>query len=317
MRTLTVPSGVEPMRLDAFLASQVPDCSRRAAQRAIAAGTIRINGRRARKGDRVGGGDVVHADEALFAPPSLQPNPRLAVPVLYEDAAVIALDKPAGLPAHALRPDETDTIANFLLARYPGIATIGKTALEPGIVHRLDTDTSGILLAARTPQAYEALRQQFAAHQVTKEYAALVAGDVGRRGEVRLPIAHHGRDRRRMRIAASDDRHARPALTSYRPLERFGDATLLAVQIPTGVRHQIRVHLAAIGHAVLGDRLYAPPPIAGAAERHLLHARRVVFVHPGTGAPVRVTSALAADFERVLETLRHTQAAGEKSGKAN
>lgn len=317
MRSLNVPTGVGPLRLDVFLTQFVP-CSRRTAQRAIATGEVRVNGRRVRKGGSVGEGDVVEVAGGLTEEARLQPNPNLAIPVLYEDDAVVALDKPAGMPSHALRADETDTAANFLLARYPELAAVGKNDREPGVVHRLDTDTSGVLLAARTPRAYEALRRQFSAHQVIKEYVALVEGDIALPGEVTAPIAHDRHNRRKMRVRAATTElpDARPARTAYRPVERFGEMTLLAVQITTGVMHQIRVHLASRGHPIVGDHLYGTPSHA-AVPRHLLHACRIGFVHPVRGTAMEIRSALAADFAGFLDAMRHKQRVfGGKTAKA-
>jgi 23S rRNA pseudouridine1911/1915/1917 synthase len=235
----------------------------------------------------------------------LQANPRLAVSILYEDTAVVVVDKPPGMPGHALRAEETETVANFLLAWDPRLSGIGDHPLEPGMVHRLDTDTSGVVLVARTAAAYRALRAQFSLHQVGKEYRALVHGDVRRPGSVRAPIAHH-RDRRKMRVCAPGEHavDARPAETHYRPLECFGRHTLLEVHIRTGVMHQIRVHLASIGHPIVGDRLYGRPPGSGEPPRHLLHAAGIDFIHPETGAPMHISSPLPADFSACVEAVR-------------
>lgn len=317
MRSLSLPTGSAPMRLDVFLARHVPQCSRRIAQRAVADGEVRINGRRARKGQTLGEGDTVEVPEALYTPALLAPNPALTVPILFEDAALVALDKPAGMPSHALRADETGTVANFLLARHPELAAVGKGGLEAGIVHRLDTDTSGVLLAARTPEAYQALRRQFSRREVTKEYVALVHGDLAAAGEVSTPIAPERHNRRKMRVCPARSRapDARPAVTSYRPVERFGSRTLLAVQIATGVMHQIRVHLASIGHPVVGDRLYGAPAGADAPARHMLHACRLTVTHPVGGALVRISSPLPADFRAVLERLRSRAPAAGSAGR--
>lgn len=244
--------------------------------------------------------------EDLFVPPALPPNPQLAIPILFEDATLIAVDKPAGMPSQALRAQETGTVANFLLAHDPAMAAAGTTDREAGIVHRLDTDTSGALLAARTADAYRSLRQQFSRREVIKEYLALVEGNLRAPGVVRTPMMHDPRNPRRMTASAAfgQDRRAREAVTYFRPLERFQQATLLLVQIPTGVMHQIRVHLASTGHPVIGDRLYGRP--AAHAARHLLHASRLSFTHPDIGRPVEISSPAPADFTAALRALRAT-----------
>ena len=294
MTALTVPRDVSAVRLDAWLACSLPHCGRRRAQRAIAAGAVRVNGRPARKASRVSAGDVVEVEGWVGAPGPLRANPDLMVSVLYEDAAVLVLDKPSGMPTHALRAEETDTVANFLLARYPEVSGVGKGPLEPGIVHRLDTGTSGVLLVARTADAHAALRRQFAEQAISKEYRALVHGRVPAAGAVDVPIAPIRRSGRKMRVV----RHGpggRPARTLFRPIEPCGDFTLLAVTIATGVMHQIRVHLASIGHPVVGDRLYGPATPPPRVRRHLLHAYRIGFTHPVSGRRVEVTSPLPAD----------------------
>ena len=313
MHSVTVPASSTPLRLDLFLAQQVPQCSRRRVQRAITDGDVRINGRRARKGEQVVAGDVVQVPETLYAPLSLQPNPALRLPILYEDASVIAVDKPPGIASHALRPDETETVANFLLWRYPEVAVAGRTLLEGGAVHRLDTDTSGVLLVARSAGAYRTLRQQFEQRTVIKDYLAIVEGDVRLPGEVRTPITSH-RNHRMVQVTTPSDRSvaARPAVTVFRPRQRLGRFTLLEVEIRTGVRHQIRAHLASIGHAVIGDQLYGSPAAATGAPRQLLHAHRVSLRHPETSAPLRVESPVPADLTAFIQrhrnrkrTLRH------------
>ncbi len=295
MTALTVPRDIAAVRLDTWLARCLPHCGRRRAQRAIAAGSVRVNGRPARKGSRISAGDIVEVEEWVGAPDTLRGNPDLVVPVLYEDAVVLVLDKPSGMPTHALRAGETGTVANFLLARYPELSGVGKRPLEPGIVHRLDTDTSGALLVARSADAYAALRRQFAEQAILKEYRAVVHGRVDTAGAVSVPIAPVRRSGRKMRVARGGAA-GRPARTAFRPIERCGDFTLLAVTITTGVMHQIRVHLASVGHPVVGDRVYGPSIPPPGVRRHLLHAYRIGFAHPLSGRRVVVTSPLPADL---------------------
>jgi 23S rRNA pseudouridine1911/1915/1917 synthase len=305
VETFSVDEADAGLRLDVLLARRA-GWSRRSAQQAIAAGAVCLNGHRVRKAQTVASGDSVAIDPTQMQPPALQPNESLNLRVLYEDEHLIAVNKPAGVPSHALRADETHTVANFLLTRTPGIAAVIANHLEAGLVHRLDTDTSGVLLAARTAAAYEHLRAQFRERAVVKEYLAIVEGDVAMPGEVRTPLTHDRRDRRKMRVATSDDSQARPALTHYRPLERFPAHTLLAVYIETGVMHQIRVHLAALGHPIVGDGLYGSSTVA---PRQLLHAAKLIFSHPVSGERIELHSRPPRDFEAHLGALR-------KSGRA-
>jgi 23S rRNA pseudouridine1911/1915/1917 synthase len=258
-----------------------------------------VNGVADARGQALRPGDVV----CVYLAPlncDLAPQPELRLPILYLDEAVIAVDKPAGMPAVALRASDRDTVANGLLGRYPELRGVGGSAFEVGLVHRLDTPTSGVLLAARTTPTWQQLRAQFRAHRVDKLYLAVVAGDVPRSGTIEIPIAHHP-DRPRQMCACEDRRraeplHARAARTRYRPLRRNGAATLVAVRIRTGVRHQVRVHLAAIGHPLLGDALYADARTAGVAPRLLLHAVRLGFTHPLNGRRIVVRSPLPDGF---------------------
>lgn len=287
-------------RLDVFLHENVPALSRRESQRVIADGHVRVNGRRARKSQSVLPGDVVSIDDDALTPAVPEPAGGLAIEVIYEDAAMVVVDKPAGVPTVALRGASAPTVAGFLVARYPGIEAAGDQPLEAGIVHRLDNDTSGLLIAARTPQAYAALREQFRARHVTKEYTALVHGAVREEGEIEAPIAPERGRRDRMRVTDRTARGARNAETTFRPLRQVGDATLLAVRIRTGVRHQIRVHLAGLGYPLVGDTHYGAPRTEG-VRRHMLHACFLEVDHPLRPERHDFRSALPADF---LEAIR-------------
>jgi 23S rRNA pseudouridine1911/1915/1917 synthase len=297
MARLTLAADASPIRLDKLLCEQLPGCTRRTAKQWIEAGQVRVDGRRARKGQEILPGAVVDVESEERA--RLQPNPSLALEILHEDAAVVAVDKPAGMPTHALHPSETETVANFLLARYPEMDGIGGP-LEPGLAHRLDNDTSGVLLAARTLAAHAELRRQFSEHRVVKKYLTLVRGDLDRAVTIDAPIDHVRGKGRRMRVAEPGS--GRDAVTHVLPLQRFGSHTLLEVEIRSGVRHQIRVHLAAIGHPIDGDRLYDSQADA-AVGRHLLHASSIELVHPVGGEKLVVRSELPADFRERLAVL--------------
>jgi len=304
MRRLTrlvVPPGAGA-RLDAFL-SAAAGLSRRAGRERLASGAVRVNGRRARKGDRVGPGDVIELDPA--------PERRLArqgdlpIRVLFEDDDVVVVDKPSGVASVAINAASRGTVANFLAGRY------GSTGdLDGGLVQRLDNETSGVLLAARTEEARRELRRQLRARLVTKLYLAVVHGDCPAPGAIEEPIGAVPRRPRRVAVRSALPRSgrsaAREAVTFYRPLRRYGTATLLEVTIPTGVRHQIRVHLASIGHPVLGDRLYArnvEPTLS--VPRLLLHAREIRVRHPSHARVLRVRAPLPSDWKEALRRLAH------------
>ena len=306
-----VPEGTSADRLDKVVA-RLFGVSRGRAMDWIAEGRVRIDGKRAPKGTPVPAGAKISVEK----PPPDQPAPQpdLAIRIVHADQHVIVADKPAGMPSHPLKPGETGTAANALVGRFPELAELwpqqGEGLAPPqlregGLVHRLDTDTSGLLLAARTSVAYALLRAQFTARTVEKGYLALAAGEIHAGGEIALPLAHDPRDARRM-MAISDpdyaaEHAARPAVTRFEPLERRGGFTLLEVEIPTGVMHQIRAHLAFIGHALAGDALYGGPQLAG-LDRHFLHAARLAFAHPD-GSRVKYESPLPPDLAAVLSQL--------------
>lgn len=297
-----VPAGAAPDRLDRAVA-KLFGVSRGRAMEWIAEGRVRLDGKRARKGVPVQAGARISVD--LPPPDQPAPEPDLPIRIVHADAHLIVADKPAGMPSHPLKPGEKGTAANALVGRFPELAQVGPSPREGGLVHRLDTDTSGLLLAARTEAAYAMLRAQFSARTVEKGYLALVGGEIHAGGEIALPLLHDPKDPRRMQ-AASDPEYAaehgaRAAVTRFLPLERKAGFTLLEVEIPTGVMHQIRAHLAFIGHPLAGDALYGGPEVAG-LSRHFLHAARLAFAHPD-GSRARFQSALPPDLASVLQSL--------------
>lgn len=304
-----VPQGVSASaRLDRYLADAI-GISRRRLSDAFAAGEVRVNGKRAKKGDKVDPGSEITAEVTAEPTPPI-PQPDLPLTVLREDASFLVLDKPAGMPAHPLEEGETGTLANALVARYPECATASEDLRECGLAHRLDVETSGAIVAARSAEAWRALRASFGAGDVEKRYLALVGGAPGEGGEIDIPIAHHPKNARKMIACALPDEaqriKARPALTRYRVLERLGDFALVDVEIPTGVMHQIRVHLAAVGAPVVGDALYGGPMLEGLA-RHFLHAARLAFAHPhDPSGRVQVSATLPPELEAALQALRRS-----------
>jgi len=301
VRELVIAADAVPERLDKLVA-RLFAVSRARAMEWIADGRVRVDGLRGPKAQMVPANARVSVE--LPPPDAPAPQPELPIRVVHADAQVVVIDKPAGMPSHPLKPGELGTAANGLVARFPELAAVGP-AREGGLVHRLDTDTSGLLLAARTEAAHAQLRAQFTARTVEKGYLALVSGELHAGGEIDLPLAHDPRDPRRVRAASDPEwaalHDARPALTRFTPLERRGGFTLLDVEIATGVLHQIRAHLAFIGHPLAGDLLYEGPALP-ALGRHFLHAARLGFAHPD-GTRARFTSPLPADLRAIFDQL--------------
>ncbi len=295
-------------RLDRQILRLYPWLDRSTVLELISAGHVLIAGRPAKKGVRLEAGDVLDCrDIPEPADLRLQPNPDLPLKILFEDDSVLALDKPAGQPTHPLRFIETDTLANALIARFPELAGIGDDRLFPALLHRLDTQTSGLVLAAKTPAAYANLRAQFRRFSVQKHYTALVHGRVDSPGRLDAPLTHQTRTPCKMAVARNPDKVPKndcfAAATSWVPLETGREFSLLDVTIYTGVTHQIRCHLAAAGHPIAGDSLYGSPlsPSAfslppSAYSRHWLHAARLIASHPATGKSLDLSCPLPPDW---------------------
>jgi 23S rRNA pseudouridine1911/1915/1917 synthase len=290
---LTVQAGQAGTRLDRFLAE--PLGSRSAAQTLIETGRVEVNGRPRPKRHLLQAGDVV---AALTGSPDedgrreSQPPPA-EYAIAYEDQHLMVVDKPPGVVVHPARGHRTGTLSQALAGQ-----SGGGEADRPGIVHRLDRDTSGLLVVARTDAVHRALKALLSSRRLSREYVALVDGHPpARSGTIDAPI---GRDRRdRLRVSLETDTPRR-ALSHFEVRRRLPDSTLLAVRLETGRTHQIRVHLAAIGHPVAGDPLYGTAGRFGLA-RQFLHAERLAFPHPVTGEPVDVRSELPEDLEAALE----------------
>jgi 23S rRNA pseudouridine1911/1915/1917 synthase len=289
-------------RLDQAVHEQLPAFSRARVQSWIKDGRVRVNGAAERPARLLREGDRIEVEPAEL--PALHAVPE-AIPlrILYEDDDFVAIDKPAGMVVHAGAGVNSGTLVNALLYRFESLSALGGE-LRPGIVHRLDRYTSGVLLVAKNDAAHRALAAQFAGRQVEKTYLALVGGRVGvDRGRIEKPIARD--PRRRIRMTARLER-GRAAWSEYRVLRRFEHFTFLEVRIGTGRTHQIRVHLSSIGHPVAGDRLYgAPASVEGLPPlgRFFLHAHRIRFRHPFSGQPVEVESPLPQDLTSWMERL--------------
>lgn len=282
--TFTTTNVDAGQRLDHFLHARFPELSRSRIQSWIKDGRVILDGSATKASTVLRGGEALEVSPADLPPLKAEPE-DLPVEILYEDAAVIAIYKPAGLTVHAGAGAHSGTLVNRLVHHFHALSKAGGE-LRPGIVHRLDRGTSGVLLVARTDAAHRALAAQFAGRTVEKTYLALVEGRIAKdSGRVTTPIT---RDPvRRTRMTARLGR-GREAITSFRVLQRFEKFTYLEVRIGTGRTHQIRAHLASIGHPVAGDRLYG----AKAGERFFLHAWKIGFVSPATGGHVEVEAPL-------------------------
>lgn len=285
-------------RLDQFLREQLPQYSRARLQDWIEQGRVLVNGSPEKRSYLMKGAERIHVRPGELPPLRATPE-ELPLDVLYEDAGVIAINKPAGMVVHAGAGQHSGTLVNALLHRFGKLSTAGGE-LRPGIVHRLDRFTSGVILIARNDAAHRNLAEQFASRQVEKIYLALAHGSVKKdQGRITSPITRD--PLRRIRMTARLAR-GRSAITDYRVLERFEGFTLLEVTIGTGRTHQIRVHLASVGHPVVGDKLYGAP--ASPLGRYFLHARQIIFTSPSTGERITVSAPLPPDLESYLETLR-------------
>jgi 23S rRNA pseudouridine1911/1915/1917 synthase len=289
-------------RLDHFLQEQLPGFSRSRLQEWIKAGRVLVNSRAERASHTVREGDLVEVEPAAPAPLAASPE-DIPLEILYEDADLIAINKPAGMVVHAGAGVRDGTLVNALLHRFGALSSEGG-ALRPGIVHRLDRYTSGVLLVAKHDAAHRGLAEQFAGRRIRKIYLALVHGSVkADHARIEKPIARDPVRRVRMTARLA---HGRTAWSEYRVLRRFANFTLLEVRIGTGRTHQIRVHLSSIGHPVVGDRLYgaaAAVPGRKALGRYFLHAASIGFEQPSTGEPVEVSAPLPPDLEEWMAGL--------------
>ncbi len=296
-REITVTSAGE--RLDKYLAAQFADISRAQIQTLIRAGQVTVNGVAAKASLRLEGGERIRV-QVPVGEESAAPEPE-AIPlvVLYEDEHVAVVDKPAGMVVHPAFGHQTGTLVNAVLSRWPQIATFAEPG-RAGIVHRLDKETSGVIVIAKTAQALESLRAQFKAYTIRKRYVALVEGlpDTPE-GVIDAPIGRDTRQRKRMAVV----RDGRAALTEFRVVEVFISFSLLDVWPKTGRTHQIRAHLAFIGHPVVGDTVYGRRKQPFTLKRHFLHAVSLTFTHPVSGEPITVESPLPAALQNLLDKL--------------
>jgi 23S rRNA pseudouridine1911/1915/1917 synthase len=302
-RELTIPPGYAGLRLDQALARLLPEHSRNRLQQWVRDGLVRLDGKPVAASARVWGGETLAVE--IRADPARQPfrPEKMALSIVHEDDSILVIDKPAGLVVHPGSGNWSGTLLNALLAHAPQLAALPRA----GLVHRLDKDTSGLLVVAKTATAQTALVRQLQARTMGREYLAVVHGELVRSGMVDAPLGRHPVARTRMAVVA----RGRPAATLYQPLEHHAHWSYLRCRLQTGRTHQIRVHLSSIGHPLIGDPLYRKgrtvgslPPAAREFPRQALHAARLSLSHPPGGEPMSFEAPLPEDMRRLLEALR-------------
>lgn len=303
MKEIRLPVDAPAPRLDRWLSARLPEFSRTRAQGLIGDGHVLVNGHPAKAGRRLAAGDTVTAHIPDPTPPAGVAPEAIPLAVIFEDDDIIVVNKPAGLVVHPAAGHANGTLVNALLHHCRDLAGIGGE-MRPGIVHRLDRDTSGLLVAAKNDAAMRGLVTQFKGRLLRKEYCALVwNAPRPASGRIETLIGRSARDRKKM--SATPPR-GRPAVTNYNTEQVLGPVSLLRLHIETGRTHQIRVHLAHIGCPVVGDAVYGrkrPVPLPAAVPRQMLHAARLVFRHPRTGAPLDLLAPVPEDMAALIRAL--------------
>ena len=288
-------------RLDKFLNERIADLGRHRAAELCATGHVRIDGKRAKKSALVTPGATISVE--LGEPEFLAAEPDLALEVRLERADLVVVNKPAGMPSAPLRNSERGTLCAALLARYPEMQGVGYRAREPGIVHRLDIQTSGLVVAARSAVAFTRLTRALELEALHKRYLALVAPQgLPEAGEIALALAPDAAHPERVRVLEAGDLsgYARQKTTRYRVLQRSARHALVEIEVGSAFRHQIRAHLAAIGHPILGDAVYGGEPVAELGARHALHASQITWAGDSSTPGFSVIEPLPPELSRLL-----------------
>ena len=305
MKTTAIRCETRGERLDVYLSANLPGLTRSAAQKLLEAGRVTINGAAARKNHRTAPGDeyIIIQDEPED-PAALPQDIRLEV--VYEDADVIVVNKPRGMVVHPAPGHPDGTLVNALLNHCGGsLSGIGGVK-RPGIVHRIDKDTSGLVIAAKNDRSHLALAAQLSSRTLTREYEAVVRGVIKNdTGTVNAPVGRHPSDRKRQAVT---EKNSRPAVTHFEVVARYCGFTHLCCRLETGRTHQIRVHMAYIGHPVLGDMVYGRKKPEMGLSGQCLHAGKIRFLHPTTNEPIELTAALPEYFTGILSLLEKRDA---------
>ena len=291
-------------RLDAYLARSVPDLSRSGAQKLLEDGNVTLNGKKAKKNDRLNPGDQVQVEIPEPQPVNIAAK-DIPLEIVYEDNDVLVINKPKGLVVHPAVGHQDDTLVNGLLFAKAGELSGINGELRPGIVHRIDKDTSGLLAVAKNDLAHTVLASQLKDHSMARTYEAIICGNLKEdEGTVDAPIGRHPTDRKKMCVTA---RNSKEAVTHWEVVERYRGYTHIRCRLETGRTHQIRVHMAHIGHPILGDAVYGRKKPELGQDSQCLHAGTLCFAHPRDGHLVIVHAELPEYFQSVLEKLKKMQ----------
>lgn len=309
---ITVQSSDSGVRLDSFIASST-ELSRSGAAKLIDDGLVEVNGKCEQKRYAVHEGDEIKITLPELQPAKAKPQ-DIALDIVYEDKHLLVINKPSGMVVHPAAGNYEGTLVNALLYYCPDELSGINGEQRPGIVHRIDKDTSGLLVVAKTDEAHKGLSAQLSDHSISREYRALVNGGFScDKGKVDLPIGRHPVDRKKMAVIRNQGTKARDAVTHYEVLERFGKITYLALKLETGRTHQIRVHMSSLGHPLLGDTVYGggntafEKKHAALLSGQCLHAKRLSFTHPITNEFMTFECELPQDFQSLLDILRQQQ----------
>lgn len=293
--------GEEILRIDRFLGSRLEQVSRSYLQKLVKDGAVLVNGKPVKSSYKVENGDRIRLEIPDAVEPEIEAEP-MALDILYEDSDIILINKPKGMVVHPAAGHYSGTLVNGLMAHCKNELSGINGVMRPGIVHRIDMDTTGVLIVCKNDKAHNAIAEQLKVHSITRKYYAIVHGVLkADTGTVNAPIGRHPVDRKKMSI---NEKNGKEAVTHYRVLQRFRRFTFVECQLETGRTHQIRVHMASIGHPLLGDQVYGPAkvPFSG-LQGQTLHAGVLGIIHPSTGEYMEFTAPLPAYFEAVLKKL--------------
>ena len=297
---ITIPEGINGQRVDKFLAEALPDFSRSYLQKLLKDGQVLANGKEVKPNYKLSTGEILSVSLPENEDLNVEPE-DLPVEVLYEDSDVILVNKGKGMVVHPAAGHNKGTLVNFLLFHCKGELSGINGVLRPGIVHRIDKDTTGVLIACKNDKAHRALAEQLKEHTIVRKYRAIVLGLLSEEeGTIHTTIGRHPTDRKKMSVHC---KNGKDAITHYRVLQRFSNYTYVECQLETGRTHQIRVHMASIGHPLLGDTVYGPEKSKYKLEGQCLHAMVFGFMHPSTDEYMEFEAPLPDYFQRLLSIL--------------